>query len=81
MENGVLIWTCTEYGCFVWKIIRYVTMMKSLLRLAVKRVSLGLGLLSCSCLLSSCSSCASMLEYLLSVPVNLVNYVLTSALP
>lgn len=56
-------------------------MKKSLLRLAVKRASLALGLLSCSCLLSSCSSCASLLEYLLSVPFNLVNYVLTSALP
>lgn len=56
-------------------------MKKSLLRLAVKRVSLALGLLSCSCLLSSCSSCASLLEYLLSVPFNIINYVLTSALP
>lgn len=56
-------------------------MKKSLLRLAVKRASLALGLLSCSCLLSSCSSCASLLEYLLSVPFNLINYVLTSALP
>lgn len=52
-----------------------------LLRLAVKRVCLAFGLLSCSCLLTSCSSCASFLEYLLGVPFNLLNYVLTSALP
>lgn len=53
----------------------------SALRLIAKRICLVLGLLSCSCLLSSCSSCASFLQYLLSVPFNLLNYVLTSALP
>lgn len=56
-------------------------MKKPLLLLAAKRVCLALGLLSCSCLLSSCSSCASMLQYLLSIPFNILNYVLTSALP
>lgn len=56
-------------------------MKKSLLRLSVKRAGLLVGLLSCSCLLSSCSSCASMMQYLLSVPFNIINYVLTSALP
>lgn len=47
----------------------------------MKRVFLVFGLLSCSCLLSSCSSCASFMQYLLSLPFNILNYVLTSALP
>lgn len=59
-------------------------MKKSLLRLAVKRVCLMLGALCCSCLLSSCSTCYSLLEYLLSVPFNILDYAVssvTSALP
>lgn len=65
----------------VRKYSRYTMMKKSPLRLAVKRACLALGLLSCSCLLSSCSSLSSLAEYLLSVPFNIINYVLTSALP
>lgn len=58
------------------------TMKKMLLlRLIAKRVCLAFGLLSCSCLLSSCSSCASLVEYLLGIPFNIIDYVLKSALP
>lgn len=79
----MMCYSVLAQGCrfSVRKLSRYTMMKKSLLRLAVKRVCLTFGLLSCSCLLSSCSSCASMLEYLLSVPFNIINYVLTSALP
>lgn len=56
-------------------------MKNSLLRLAVKRICLTFGVLFCSCLLSSCSSVSSLAEYLLSIPFNIINYVLTSALP
>lgn len=69
------------YRFSVRKHSRYTMMKKSLLRLAVKRACLALGLMSCSCLLTSCSSVASLAEYLLSVPFNIIDYVLTSALP
>lgn len=53
----------------------------TLLRLIAKRAGLAVGLLSCSCLLSSCTSCVNFFQYLLGVPFNLLNYVLSSALP
>lgn len=43
----------------------------------VKRAGLVLGLLGCSCLLSSCTTCGSILGYLLRLPFNVLNAFLT----
>lgn len=43
----------------------------------VKHAGLVLGLLSCSCLLSSCTTCGSIIGYLLRLPFNVLNAFLT----
>lgn len=43
----------------------------------VKRAGFVLGLLGCSCLLTSCSTCGSFLGYLLRLPFNVLNAFLT----
>lgn len=43
----------------------------------VKHAGLVLGLLGCSCLLSSCTTCGSIIGYLLRLPFNVLNAFLT----
>lgn len=45
-------------------------------RRAAKYACLFFGALSCSCLLTSCSTCGALLNYLVSLPFNIINAVL-----
>lgn len=53
------------------------TMMKmTVLRLAAKRACLVSALIVCACMLSSCTTCGNLLQYLLSLPINILQAVL-----
>lgn len=45
-------------------------------RRAAKYACLFFGALGCSCLLTSCSTCGALLNYLVSLPFNIINAVL-----
>ncbi|MCQ2365426.1 MAG: hypothetical protein MJ051_07755 [Akkermansia sp.] len=52
-------------------------MITTALHRVAKCVGLVVGLLGCSCLLSSCTTCGSIIGYLLQLPFNILNAFLT----
>lgn len=53
------------------------TMMKmTVLRLAAKRACLVSALAACACMLSSCTTCGNILQYLIGLPFNILQAVL-----